>query len=166
MAKKVDGFQDIPQPELSPNETARAMSGAPSEIIGPVAIPEEYRGITAPVQRHPMIGVTEHRPIAEIVDAFLADIHAHPDAHLLTTTLAGPADEAEGQAFPDAPVRSLRVDQIRLIRRTSGELISGEPKSRKAWQQQIMDDNAKVWEEQRAAAIASGARPRREEYAR
>ena len=149
------GFASVRPPELSANETARAMTGNPTAVVGPVAMPEEAQEQAEPVG-HPMQRVTARRPIADIVDQFLADIQNHPDAHLLTTTLAGPADEAEAQAFPDAPVRSLRVDQIRLIRRTSTEIIPSGPHKRKAWQQQVIDDMKPAWEQQRQNAIESG----------
>ena len=134
------------------------------ELQGPVALPEE--AASTPVPRHPMRSVSELQPIAEIIDQFLKAVHDHPDAHLLTTTLSGPADEAEAQTFPDAPVRSLRIDAIRIIRRTSTEIVSGGPKQRKQWQDDVIAGMTKVWEEQRKEMVASGnRRGHREELA-
>ncbi len=157
------GFRDVPRPEMSANETARAMSGAGGEIIGPVALPEEVR---ATVQHHPMRTAdrTPRRPIADIVDQFLADVQTHPDAHMLSTTLAGPADESEAQCFPDAPVRSLRVDRIAIIRRTTAQLAPApsQTSERQRWQEQVIAGHVsdmRAQQEAKAAQQKAAAKP-------
>lgn len=158
------GFRDVPRPEISANETARAMSGGPMEVVGPVALPEEAQNANRvdPLHVEPTrpSQPRRRRPIAEIIDAFVADIAAHPDAHLLTTTLAGQADESEAQVFPDAPVRSLRVDRIAIIRRTTTEVVPAQSgtSERQRWQEQVIAGHVSDMREQQEAKAANWSR--------
>ncbi len=149
------GFADVPRPEMTPNETARALAGG-LEVVGPVALPEEAQA----VRQQPAVGPRKRRPIADIIDTFLADIQNHPDAHMLTSALNGPADESESQCFPDAPVRSLRVDRIAVIRRTTNEQVAvvSQSSERKRWQEQVIAGHVADMREQQEAMAANRKR--------
>lgn len=155
------GFMQVAPPKMSANEVARAMTGKPSEIVGPVAIPEEHAStpMRSVPSQHPMRGSGIRKPIAEIVDQFLADIQNHPDAHLLTTTLAGPADESEAQTFPNVPVRTLRVDSIRLIRRTTSDVMP-ETEKKQTWQDAVIAGHVDAIRAQQAVQQNNWRRPK------
>lgn len=152
------GFKTVPPPEMDANAMARAVTAAGDAPIGPVALPEENRATPAqPIHQHPMEGPRVLQPIAEMIDEFIAKIQAHPDAHLLSSAFAGPADESEAQTFPDAPVRSLRVDTFRIIRRTTAEVAPAPAKNgeRQRWQEAVIAGHVDEMRKAQEAAARS-----------
>lgn len=150
------GFAPVPQPEMDANALARAIAHN-EPPVGPVAMPEEAQAPPRPIEA---MQVRARKPIAEIVDEFLAAIHAHQDAKILTSTISGLADETEAQAFPDSPARSLRVDHLRIIRRTSTEVVPAPSAvtERRRWQDAVIAGHIEEMRPQQEARAQSWKR--------
>lgn len=123
--KKIDPFKDIT--EIGSPIGVSVVNGPamPSQAdidraaaVAPQIEPEEmlYRSPpkpTAPPQAHPSRNVAHgQRPIAEIVDEFLATIQNHPDGRLLNTTLGG--RPTVQQEFKDTPRTNQHVAELRI----------------------------------------------------